>query len=180
MEAQFVDIHASLIARCRAGERLAYRELYNLFAKGMYNVCYRIVRDEDDAHDVLQDAFISAFKNLDAFRGDSSFGAWLKRIVINKAINFIRKKREELLPENADFDLAEEDADTEVDDLSVERVKRTIQLLPEGYKLVLTLYLMEGYDHQEIAEILKVSVSTSKSQLNRAKKKLKDLLEGGL
>lgn len=178
MEAQFSDIHAGLIEQCRSGERHAHKQLYDLYSRGMYNVCYRIVRDEDDAHDVLQEAFISAFRNLNSYRGEASFGAWLKRIVVNKAINFIRKKRELPLPENEEFDLAEEEPGNEVDPLSVDRVKSAIARLPEGYRLVLTLYLLEGYDHKEIAGILNITESTSKSQFNRSKKKLKELLRG--
>ncbi len=176
MEAPFLDIHAALITQCRAGERQAHKQVYELYARGMYNVCFRIVKDEDDAHDVLQEAFISAFRHLDSYRAESSFGAWLKRIVVNKSINFLRKKRELPLPENDAFDLAEEAQVDEIDELSISRVKRAIDNLPEGYRLVLTLYLLEGYDHKEIAGILKISESTSKSQFNRAKKKLRELL----
>lgn len=144
----------------------------------MYNVCYRITSDEDDASDALQEAFISAFNNLHHYRGDATFGAWLKRIVVNKAINVLKKRRFESLPEDERWDMAEEtgDGDVEYGELTVERVKRAIQQLPEGYRAVLSLYLVEGYDHQEIGEILGVSESTSKSQLNRAKKKLREIL----
>ncbi|HMQ01056.1 MAG TPA: sigma-70 family RNA polymerase sigma factor [Cyclobacteriaceae bacterium] len=180
MEVQYVNIHAGLIEQCRAGERHAFKQLYELYAKGMYNVCYRIVRDEDDAHDVLQEAFISAFHHLGSYRAESSFGAWLKRIAVNKAINFLRKKRELALNDDEDFDVMEEESQTEPDLHSIERIKRAIALLPEGYRLVLSLYLLEGYDHKEIAEILNISESTSKSQFNRSKKKLKEILAGGV
>ncbi len=145
----------------------------------MYNVGYRIVNDEVDAEDVLQEAFISAFSNLDHYRGDSTFGAWLKRIVINKAINQLHKKKLERIPEDDRWDVKEEE---EVDVLegypfTVEKVKGAIALLPDGYRSVLSMYLFEGYDHAEIGEVLGISESTSKSQFNRAKKKLKELLE---
>jgi RNA polymerase sigma factor (sigma-70 family) len=179
VKTQYIDLHAGLIEQCLAGERFATKQLYDLYARAMYNTCYRIVRDEDDAHDVLQEAFISAFQNLHNYRAESAFGAWLKRIAINKAINFLRKKRELPFPEKEDFDLKDEVEVNEVDMLSVDKVKSAIVLLPAGYKLVLSLYLLEGYDHKEIASILDISESTSKSQFNRAKKKLKDILEGG-
>lgn len=147
----------------------------------MYNVGFRIVNDADEAKDVLQDSFVSAFKNLQSYRGDSAFGAWLKRIVVNKAINLVRRRKFERLPENQDFDVGEE---TVVDELEgypfeVEKVRRAIEQLPDGYRVVLSLYLLEGYDHSEIGEILGIAESTSKSQFNRSKKKLKEILEGG-
>jgi RNA polymerase sigma-70 factor (ECF subfamily) len=144
----------------------------------MYNVGYRITRSEEDAEDVLQEAFISAFRNLDSYRGDATFGAWLKRIVVNKALNALNKKKLETIPDDDEqWDVPEEEVAVEYkEDLTVERVKRAIEKLPDGYRTVLSLYLLEGYDHQEIGEILGVSESTSKSQLNRAKNKLKEIL----
>jgi RNA polymerase sigma-70 factor (ECF subfamily) len=171
------NIHEELIAQCRAGDRSAYYRIYELYSRSMYNVCFRIVGNEDDADDVLQEAFISAFNNLDHYRGDATFGAWLKRIVVNKAINVLKKKRMEPLPEDDRWDVPEEVNEShEYEDLTVERVKKAIQQLPDGYRSVLSLYLLEGYDHQEIGEILGVSESTSKSQLNRAKNKLREML----
>ena len=146
----------------------------------MYNVAYRIVGGEDDAQDALQEAFISAFRNLESYRGDAAFGAWLKRIVVNKAINIVKKRKHELIPDDEQWDVAEEEEIVEYREaLSVDRVKKAIEQLPDGYRSVLSLYLLEGYDHQEIAEILGITESTSKSQLNRAKAKLKELLEKG-
>jgi RNA polymerase sigma-70 factor (ECF subfamily) len=148
----------------------------------MYNVGFRIVNNTEEAEDVLQDAFISAFNNLGSYRGDSTFGAWLKRIVINKAINYLNKRKPERMPEDERFVVKEEE---DVDVLegfpfTVEKVRAAIEALPDGYRSVLSLYLLEGYDHGEIAEILGITESTSKSQFNRAKKKLKELLEGGI
>ncbi len=144
----------------------------------MFNVGYRITKSEEDAEDVLQEAFISAFRNLDNYRGDATFGAWLKRIVVNKAINALNKRKHELIPDVEQWDVAEEDSVTEYrEDLTVERVKKAIEKLPDGYRTVLSLYLLEGYDHQEIGEIMGISESTSKSQLNRAKARLKEILD---
>ncbi|MBS1508220.1 MAG: RNA polymerase sigma factor [Bacteroidetes bacterium] len=168
-----------LILRCREGDKQAYHQLYKLYSRAMYNVGYRIVNDADEAKDVLQDSFISAFNSLDHYRGDASFGAWLKRIVVNKAINIVRRRRFERIPDTETFDVKE---DMEVDVLegfpfTVEKVKHAMAQLPEGYRVVLSLYLLEGYDHAEIAEILGITESTSKSQFNRSKKKLKEILE---
>ncbi|MBS1559525.1 MAG: RNA polymerase sigma factor [Bacteroidetes bacterium] len=174
-----VPNHTELISRSRAGDRDAVRQLYNLYKRAMYNVGYRIVNDADDAKDVLQESFISAFNNLENYRGDAAFGSWLKRIVVNKAINMIRKRRFERLPELGEVEVAEQEP---VDSMagfafSVEKVRKAIEQLPDGYRVVLSLYLLEGYDHAEIAGILGITESTSKSQYNRSKKKLKQILE---
>jgi len=174
---QPANIHEELIHRCRAGDQEAYFRLYKLYSKAMYNVGYRITGSEADAEDVLQEGFISAFRNLENYRGDASFGSWLKKIVINKAINLLKKRKWEAMPEGEEFDIPEETSDQEyMPQLKVEKVRQAIQQLPDGYRAVLSLYLLEGYDHQEIGEIMGITESTSKSQLNRAKNKLKELL----
>lgn len=177
MNEQAVNIHEELILRCRAGDQEAHFRLYKLYSKAMYNVGYRITGNEADAEDVLQEAFISAFRNLESYRGDASFGSWIKKIVINKAINLLKKRKLEAMPDDGEFDVPAEETDQEyMPELSVDKVKQTIQQLPDGYRSVLSLYLLEGYDHQEIGEIMGITESTSKSQLNRAKNKLKELL----
>jgi RNA polymerase sigma factor (sigma-70 family) len=180
LEAQAGNID-ELITRCLQGDRQASYSLYKLYHRSMYNVGYRIVNDAAEAQDVLQEAFISAFRNLKNYRGDSTFGAWLKKIVVNKAINQVTRRKPERLPTNERWDIGEEIAVDELEGypFTVEKVKRAIELLPDGYRVVLSLYLMEGYDHREIAGILGITESTSKSQYNRSKKKLKELLEGG-
>lgn len=133
----------------------------------------------EEAEDVLQESFVKAFKNLEGYRGTASIGSWLKRIVVNTAINHIRKKQLTLVP----LDQVEADAGLPFDSddnylfLEVEKIKQGISQLPDGYRIVFSLYLLEGYDHTEIAEILGISVSTSKSQYNRAKSKLRSLLK---
>lgn len=170
-------MHDELIARCKAGDQDAHRQLYKLYSRAMYNVGLRITRSEEEAEDVLQEAFINAFRNIDSYRGDASFGAWLKRIVVNKAINAVSRKKHDPIPDDDRWDVAEEEAQAEYGDgLTVDRVKRCIDELPDGYRTVLSLYLLEGYDHQEIGEIMGISESTSKSQLNRAKSRLRELL----
>lgn len=171
------DIHAEIVERCLQGDNSACHELYRLYSRAMYNTALRLVRDRDDAQDVLQESFISAFTHLASFRGTSTFGAWLKRIVINKSISQLQKNRPEMLDEGHDVPDDEADPFHEHEyALSVEDVKRGMAQLPDGYRAVLSLYLMEGYDHQEISEILDISVGTSKSQYNRAKRKLRDIL----
>lgn len=177
MEQQALNIHDDLIARCRAGDREAHYRIYKLYARSMYNVSYRITGSAADAEDALQEAFISAFRNLERYRAEATFGAWLKRIVVNKSINILKKRRLEWLPESeAEVVAEQEDSIPYKEELTVERVKQAIEELPDGYRAVLSLYLLEGYDHQEIAGILGITESTSKSQLNRAKVKLRENL----
>ena len=143
----------------------------------MYNVSFRITGRQEDAEDAMQEAFISAFRNLGNYRAESTFGAWLKRIVVNKSINVLKKRKTEWMPAEADWDVPEpEPADDYREELTIDRVKKAIGELPDGYRSVLSLYLLEGYDHQEIAEIMGITESTSKSQLNRAKGKLREKL----
>ena len=177
---QVSDIHRDIINRCRSGERDAYFMLYKLYSKSMFNVAYRILKDQDEAEDALQEGFISAFKNLNHFRGEASFGGWLKKIVIHKAINSLKKRREETLPDFERLEVGEEEVSFEIESGvkdRVDQVRQAIEELPDGYRSVLSLYLLEGYDHEEISEVLGISISTSKSQLNRAKTKLKKLLK---
>jgi RNA polymerase sigma-70 factor (ECF subfamily) len=143
----------------------------------MFNVSHRITGRQEDAEDAIQEAFISAFRNLHNYRADATFGAWLKRIVVNKSINVLKKRKHELMPEDDHWDVAETEEPAEYkEELTIERVKTAIEELPDGYRTVLSLYLLEGYDHQEISEILGITESTSKSQLNRAKGKLREKL----
>jgi RNA polymerase sigma factor (sigma-70 family) len=179
LSAEAVNIHEELIQRCRQGDQEAHFRLYQLYKRSMYNVGYRIVNNQEEAEDVLQEAFISAFRNLSYYRGDATFGAWLKRIVVNKAINYLKKRQLERLPDNDKWDVKDEEPSDSLEQFrfSVEQVRDAIARLPDGYRAVLSLYLLEGYDHGEIGEILGISESTSKSQFNRSKKKLKEILE---
>lgn len=172
-----LNIERELIARCLAGHRDAYHRLYKMYARSMFNVCYRITGKVEDAEDALQDAFISAFGHLHSYRADATFGAWLKRIVINKSINILKKRQQEWIADSDELDIPDTDPEpVYMEELTVDRVKKAIEELPDGYRTVLSLYLLEGYDHQEIAGILGITESTSKSQLNRAKGKLREKL----
>lgn len=145
----------------------------------MYNCAYRILSHSAEAEDVIQEAFLEAFTRINEFREDASFGAWLKRIVVNKCISIIRKRKIDFVDEQV-LDVfsynVELEFDTNDSSKIIELIKMGINELPIGYRLVLSLYLLEGYDHVEIAEILNISESTSKSQYLRAKNKLKDWL----
>ncbi|WP_421764623.1 RNA polymerase sigma factor [Ekhidna sp.] len=174
MEANTINIHADLITRCRNEDRSAQFEIYKLYNKAMFNTALRIMGDKDDAEDVLQEAFVSAFQKLDSYREDASFGAWLKRIVINKALNQVQRiKKDLMLAEDIKEDVSEYEPDNAEPNYTVDQIKSAINELPTGFRTVLSLYLFEGYDHKEISEILGITESTSKSQYKRAKDKLK-------
>ena len=177
MEAVYIDKNIDLVNGCRNGSRKAQFELYKLYEKAMYNAALRIVNHEAEAEDVLQDAFLDAFTRIGDFRGDTTFGLWLKQIVINKSINCLRKRKAEFVSIDG-MDVADVNDDNQEDvQWRVEEVKAAVRRLPDGYRVVLTLYLFEGYDHEEISHILKISEVTSRSQLMRAKTKLKNILE---
>lgn len=148
----------------------------------MMNVCMRVVNHNGEAEDVLQEAFLDAFSNLHSFRGQSTFGAWLKQVVVNKAINHLRQRKMQLVNiedyGSDDYDFADsEPFDEEGVEMDVARVRLALSALPEGYRVVLSLYLFEGYDHEEIGEILGISESTSRTQYMRGKRKLLEKLK---
>ena len=140
----------------------------------MYNLAYRILNNREDAEDLLQEAFVECFRNIDSFRFESTFGAWLKKIIVNKCINHIKRKKIDLtLCETLPPTICEEEEETSYD---TGKIFKGIEMLPDGYRIILTLYLLEGYDHSEISQILGISESTSKSQFSRAKEKLRNIL----
>ncbi len=175
-----LDIHKNIIERSKRGQARAQYELYNLYAKAMLNTCYRMMNNRENAEDMLQESFSEAFRKLDTFRYESTFGAWLKRIVVNRCINEIKRKKADLqfFDDMSQFGKTtiEEEENIEMD---VKSIKMAMQELPNGSRMIFSLYLLEGYDHREIAQILNVSESNSKSQYMRAKRKIKEILEGG-
>lgn len=169
----------ALVAACQRGERRAQQSLYERYARAMLNTAYRIVGDEEEARDVLQDAFVKVFSHLHSYRGESTIGAWIKRIVVNTAIKQVKKRSLPLVDNLEDVQDLPAESSTAPDHLpkNYAQALEAIQKLPPGYRTVLTLYLVEGYDHQEIAQILGIGLSTSLSQYSRAKKKLKAILQ---
>jgi RNA polymerase sigma-70 factor (ECF subfamily) len=180
---KYSSIHCNLLQGCLLNDRKAQIELYRLYSGAIYNTCFRILKNTSKAEDAMQESFITAFQKLASYKGESSFGAWLKRIAINKSVDELRKNKIffELIDESVEALKIEEDKPLGMDaenDLmkQVQYVKQAIQLLPDGYRIVLSLYLFEGFDHEEIAQILCISESTSRSQYTRARQKLVELL----
>ncbi len=177
----YTDIHRELVERCKRGNQKAQFELYQHYAKAMFNICMRMMGNREEAEDRLQEAFSEAFLKLDSFRFESTFGAWLRRIVINKCINALKARRmnfdlyDEMRPleKNA---ISEPETDDDDFQLNVAKIHKAIEQLPDGFRTVFTLYMFEGYDHSEIAEILEITESTSKSQFSRARQKIKEMI----
>lgn len=179
IQLDYASTHREIVEKCKEGQRQAQFELYRLYSKAMYNICLRMLGNETDAEDLLQRSFIDVFSKLHTFRYQSSIGAWIKRITINNCINFLKRNRlftEEFEPRHASS-LQEDPRPFEADETSLDLIHQAIDQLPDGYRVVFSLYLLEGYDHKEIAEILDISEATSKSQYSRAKKKLRELLD---
>ena len=175
-------VRDELVERCKLGDTAGYETLYRQYAKAMYNTSLRIVNSTADAEDVLQEAFLDAFRSLNDFHYHSTFGAWLKRIVINKSINVLRKRKMNLveLDQTNAYTLTEDEKlDEHEIQYKVEQVKKGIEKLADGYRTVLSLYLLEGYDQEEISEILGISHNTVRTQYIRAKQKLLQILKQG-
>lgn len=172
----YSDVNKVLIEGCRKNDRKSQYRIYELYYKAMYNTSFRIVNNEIEAEDIMQDAFLDAFQKLDSLQENGSFGVWLKKIVVNKSLDHLRKMKKLSLFEDA-TDLPEQP--NEVDDsyaetvfIRLEQVAKAIENLPDNYRIILSLYLLEGYDQQEIAEILQLSYNNVRTRYLRAKQRL--------
>lgn len=168
---------AHLIEGCRRGEQTAQLGLYEHYAKWLYFTCLRIVGQAEEAEEAMQDSFLKIFTRLGQYHEGQSFEAWMHRIAVHTAIDYVRRELppSEALSDNLPSDESEE-ADEEEIRHSVGRVKEAVQTLPPGYRVILSLYLFEGYDMEEIASILKIQPPSVRSQYLRAKRKLLQLL----
>lgn len=199
MNKLYRNIHQDIIDRCKYGDSGAQYQLYKLYYKAMFNTSLRIVNDMMEAEDIMQDSFFTAFEKLKAhppapsqreggvYGGEVSFGAWLKKIVINNSIDALKKKKlvSPIDPDTLRYGTSEdanviidEDYEQEIEDnnIKVEEIKQAINQLSDNYRVVISLYLLEGYDHEEIGEILNIASSTSRARLTRAKQKLLEKL----
>ncbi len=167
---------SDLIRGCLNKDRKMQEILYNRFAAKMYAVCLRYCKDADDAQDLLQDGFVKIFKNLDKFRGEGSFEGWIRRIFVNTSIEHFRKSIKKFAVSDAQEVVIEDPSWNALDNLAEKDVIKMIQDLSPGYRQVFNMYVIEGYSHKDIGEILDISEGTSKSQLARAKGILKKMV----
>lgn len=177
MKGEERNIHRDLIISCQHNDGVAQAKLYGLYANAMYNICRRIMGNDDEAQDLLQDSFVDAFQKLPTLREVSTFSAWIKRIVVNNCINAIRKRKLIMAELDENIDIEEELDDFEYTEYKASEIMATIEYLPEGCRTVLNLYLFEGYDHKEIGQILSITESASKAQYCKAKGRIRNMLD---
>ncbi len=175
----YPNIHQALVDRCRQGDSKAQFDIYKLYYRAMYNSCIRIIGDAFEAEDVMQEAFFKAFDKINTYRNEVSFGAWLKRIVVNASLDFVKKRKFMQIPIDEAYGLStdEQEENSDISPETVNQLMEAIKQLPEGYRLVVTLYYIEGYDHESIAEMLGITSSSSRSQLVRGKCRLAELMK---
>ena len=178
MQTNQKSIHTYLIVKSQEGDRRAQNELFKLYANAMYNICRRMMGNNEDAKDVLQDSFVHAFTKISDLRQPEMFTAWMKRTVINHCINALNKKRliTKDIEEQGDFAQHEDHGISEAMQYEVKKVLQAIDRISEGCRTVLNLYLFDGYDHKEIAEILNISESASKAQYSKARAKVRQII----
>ncbi|MBN1338844.1 MAG: sigma-70 family RNA polymerase sigma factor [Bacteroidales bacterium] len=176
--AQTKQIHADLIEQVRKGVRQAQMEIYKLYYKPMYNTSLRIVNRPDEAEDIMQESFLTAFTRISDYTGEGSFGGWLKRIVVNKSVDAVKKHRETLPIEDSEsLQGSVDEPDTGGKEYLIEEIKKTMPLMREEDRVIVSLFLFEGYDHEEIAAILNISYNATRTRYSRAKSRLLHLLE---
>jgi len=168
-----------LVEQCKKHNRKAQMSLYKKYCEGMFIVSKRYLKDTSEAEDAMQESFIKAFQKLDQYKGDVTFGSWLKRIVINTCLDIIKSKKIDLVSlDDETFKIVDSSEDWSVpDQTTVDEVKNAIDNLPETYRLAVQLFLLEGYDHKEISGILQISENSSRTCVHRGKKKLREQLK---
>ena len=173
------QIQHQIIEDCKNNDAKAQMRLYDMYCDAMCAIAKRYVKDDFEAEDIMQDSFIKAFKNMESFKGEVSFGAWLKRIVINNSLDYLKKKKLALVSINEEvYHITDADDDWSIDySYEASVIANTIATLKEKYRLVLSLYLLEGFDHQEISEVLGITEVTSRTNLMRGKQQLKEILK---
>ncbi len=171
------NIHSHLVEKCKNNEQKAQMQLYDLYCNAMYTTACNFIKNDTIAQDIMQEAFVKAFKKIDTFTGAVSFGAWIKRIVINHSLDWLKKQKIETVELNDQVYALVDNQDWEIkQEVNVQAIYDCIEKLPQKCKNVVKLYLLEGFDHQEVAQILQISEVASRSQLSRGKHRLKELL----
>lgn len=174
------NLDLELVQRCRNGERKAQYELYQLYKDQVFNIAYRMANSQQDAEDITQMAFVRVFKKIDSFRGDSAFSSWVYRLTMNVCINYFRKekkKKDLFLNEMSELANLKTHKTNEQPPKMKPFLEKAIRALPAGYRMIFVLYDVEGYKHEEIAQMMNISIGTSKSQLHKARKELRLSLE---
>ena len=176
LKEKYIDKNRYLIKSCRKNDRQAQVQIYKLYYKAMYNTSLRIVNNTADAEDIMQESFLEAFRKISSYNGDGSFGSWLKRIVINKSLDFIKARQSRMslgqkIMEMEEQKQEEENESTDID-AKMEEVSLALEKLPDNYRIILSLFLIEGYDHQEIGQILNTPYGNVRTRYSRARQRL--------
>lgn len=179
LEGKYINTHQKLIDACCAHDRNAQFKIYKLYYKTMFNTSLRIVNNTAEAEDIMQESFLDAFQRLHSYTGEGSFGSWLKRIVINRSLDYLRKVKETVSFDDVEYDIPDIVKENKEEDIQfkVDEVKRAISHLSDEYRVVLSLFLLEGYDHEEISQILQISNQLSRTRYSRARQKLLNILK---
>ena len=179
MEPIYKDIHLDLINECKAGSHSAQYKIYKLYYKAMFNTSLRIVNDTTEAEDIMQESFLDAFQKIETYSGEGSFGSWLKRIVVNNSLDVLRKSKDIISLDDNDIDLPDEEDQIDEAEIQfkVEGIKKAIMQLPDEYRVVISLFLLEGYDHEEISSILNISNNSSRTRYSRARQQVLKILK---
>jgi RNA polymerase sigma-70 factor (ECF subfamily) len=167
-----------LIERCRENDRDAQFELYKIYYRQMYNTSLRIVNNTAEAEDIMQDSFLDAFRKIGDYTGQGDFGGWLRRIVVNNSLDALKKRKQEVSLEDRYLGALEAEKDESAEDVEyrIDEIKRAIGLLSNDYRVIISLLLFEGYDHEEISQILGISYAASRTRYSRARQKLLSIL----
>lgn len=180
METASTIQHEELIQACRYKEQKACKEIYNLYSGAMFNASYRILNNAAEAEDVMQEAFIEGFEKIDTYRQEGEFGAWLKRIVINRSINYLRSKNrmdfKEQIDENIPDENSREESYSENIFCRLEEIRDAMKELQPNYRIIISLHLLEGYDYEELSQILDISYQNARTRYSRAKQKLLQII----
>lgn len=179
MEGKYINIHQDLIDACIAGDRKAQFEIYKRYYKAMYNTSLRIVNDTAEAEDILQESFLDAFRRINSYSGEGSFGSWLKRIVVNRSLDFLRKAKDHVSLDEVNNDIPDHQEVVSEEEIQyqVNEIKKAIAGMQDDFRVILSLILFEGYDHEEVANALNISNQLSRTRYSRARQKLLALLK---
>ena len=166
-----------LIRKCQQKSQRAFEELYKKFSPFVYGICLRYAKNRDEAQDILQDCFIKVMDRIGDFRFEGSFEGWLQRMAVNESLNYLRLGRSSFSDIDYDDASVEDECPDIVSDMSARELLDIISKLPDGYRTIFNMYVIEGYQHNEIAEILNITESTSRSQLKKAREQLISLIK---
>ncbi|WP_439150871.1 RNA polymerase sigma factor [Winogradskyella sp.] len=169
---------SKLIEACAKGNEIAQMQVYDMYCQAMFTVACRYLINEEDAKDAMQDGFLKAFRSINTYKPQATFGAWLKRIIINQCLDVLKKRSLKISDDEVeDLKIIEDEDWNFHSTISKQDILKALEQLKEKHKIVVKLYLIDGYDHQEISEILKIPVKTSRTHLSRGKATLRDLLK---